>query len=77
MAQNQSLAQELPYAMGVAKKEKKIYFIEVELIYKVVLVSSAQQCDSVIHIHVYLLFFKFFSIIGYYKLLHIVPGTVQ
>ena len=35
-------------------------------------VSGAHQSDSVIHIH--RLFFKLFSIIGYYKILTIVPS---
>ena len=38
-------------------------FIEVELIYKIVLVSGAQQSGSVIHIHISTLF-RFFSHIG-------------
>ena len=37
----------------------------------VVLVSSVQQSDSVMDIYVF--FFRFFSIIGYYKILSIVP----
>ena len=32
-------------------------FVEVELIYSVVLVSGVQQSDSVIHIYIFLLFF--------------------
>ena len=39
----------------------KIYFIEVELIYNIVLVSTVQQSDSAV-IHVYTFFFIFFSI---------------
>ena len=35
----------------------KIYFIEVELIYNVVLISSVQQSDSVIHIYVCICFY--------------------
>ena len=50
------------------------FFIEVQLIYNVVLVSGAQQSDSVIHI--YLFFFRFFSIIGYYRILNIVPCAI-
>ena len=34
----------------------KIYFIEVQLIYSVVLISAVQQSDSVIHIYIYILF---------------------
>ena len=50
-------------------------FIEVYLIYNVLLVSGIQQSDSVIHI--YLSFIRFFSIIGYYKILNIVPCAIQ
>ena len=50
------------------------FFIEISLIYNVVLVSSVQQSDSVIYICmcvcvcvcVCIFFFRFFSIIGYY-----------
>ena len=45
-----------------------LFFIEVELIYNV---SHVHQSDSVIYI--YILFFRFFAIIGYYKILNIVP----
>ena len=41
------------------------------------LVSGVQQSDSVIHIGVYIYIFRFFSIIGYYKILNIVPCAVQ
>ena len=51
-------------------------FIEM-LINNVVLVSGVQQSDSVIHIHLYLFFFRFFSIIGCYKILSIVPCAIQ
>ena len=47
-------------------------FFEVQLIYNV---SSAQQGNSVIHI--YMLFLKLFSIIGYYKILTRVPFAIQ
>ena len=53
-----------------------LFFIEVQLIYNAVLVSGVQQSASVIHI--YLFFFRFFSIIGnYYKILNIVPRAIQ
>ena len=42
--------------------------IKVQLIYNIVLVSGVQQSDSVIHV-----FFRLFSIIGYYKTLNTVP----
>ena len=47
------------------------FFFEVYLIYNVVLVSGIQPSDSVIF------FFRFFSIIGYYKILNIVPCAIQ
>ena len=49
----------------------KIFFVELQLIDNVVLVSGVQQSDSVIH--TYIFFFRFFCIIGYYKILSIVP----
>ena len=57
-------------------------FFEVELIYNVVLFSGIQQNDSIymyIYIHITVLYitvlpmFRFFSLIGYYKILSIVP----
>ena len=53
------------------------FLIGVELIYNVVLVSGVQQNDSVIHMYTYLFFFRFFSIIGYYKILNVVPCALQ
>ena len=46
-------------------------FIEIYLTYIVMLVSSVQHSDSVI------LSFRFLSIIGYYKILSIVPCVIQ
>ena len=44
-------------------------FIEVKLIYGIVLVSGIQQSDSVIHIYVCIyILLLFFLIIGYYKI---------
>ena len=34
-----------------------------------VLVSGVQHSDSVIHIYMYLFFFRFFAMIDYYKIL--------
>ena len=45
---------------------KKKKFIEVELIYNVVLISGIQHRDSVIHMHVYV--FIFFSIMVYHHI---------
>ena len=36
-------------------------------------VSGIQKSDSVIHINIFLFFFRPFSIIGYHKILHLVP----
>ena len=41
------------------------------------LVSGVQQSDAVIHIHSYLVFFKLFSLVGYYKILSRVPCAIQ
>ena len=43
--------------------------------YNVVLVSGIQHSDSVIYINIKL--FRFFSLIGYYKILSIVPCAIQ
>ena len=48
------------------------FFIEVYLIYSVVLTSGVQQM-----IQLYMCVYIFFSIIVYYKILHIVPCAVQ
>ena len=50
-------------------------FIEVQLIYNLVLVSGVQQSDSVLYI--LFIFFRLFSIIGYYKIMSIVPTAIQ
>ena len=52
-----------------------IYFIEVLLIYSVVLISAVQQSDS--FIHRYTFFFIFFSIMVYHRILDIVPCAIQ
>ena len=52
-----------------------VVFIGVELLYNVVLVSGVQQSDSVIYIYIF--FFRFFFITGYYKILNIVPCAMQ
>ena len=40
------------------------------------LVSAVQQSDSAIHTYISI-FFRFFSLIGYYKILSIVPCAIQ
>ena len=47
------------------------------MIYSVVLVSGVQQSESVIHIHVSTLFFRFFSHIGHYRVLRRVSCVIQ
>ena len=59
-----------------------LIFIEIWLICNVVLVSYVQQSDSVLYIYIYKTiyinsFFIFSSIIGYYKILNIVPCAIQ
>ena len=49
----------------------------VESIYNVVLVSGVQHSDSVICTHTCLFFSRFFSIIGYYRVLSRVPCAIQ
>ena len=48
------------------------FYIGVYLINDV-LVSSVQKIDLVIHIY----FFRFFSLMGYYKILSIIPCAIQ
>ena len=45
------------------------------LIYNDMLVSGVQQSQSVIYIYIFL--FRFFSIIGYYKIFSVVPSAEQ
>ena len=47
--------------------------IEVYLLYDVVFISGIQHSDSVL----YVFFFRFFSLIGYYKILSRVPCAMQ
>ena len=56
--------------------KKYIYFNEIQLTSSV---SGAQQGGSVIqiYIYIYILFLKFFSIIGYDKILTMVPYATQ
>ena len=49
----------------------KIYFVEVQLIYNIVLISAVQQSDSVVHTY------TFFSIMIYLRILNIVPCAIQ
>jgi len=45
--------------------------------YNIVLVSGVQQSDSIIHMYTYILFHLILPIIGYYKVLNIVPCTTR
>ena len=54
---------------------KKFYFIELQLIYYVVLISTVQQSDSVLYIYIYI--YTFFSIMIYHRMLNIVPCDIQ
>ena len=45
--------------------------------YSVVLVSSIQPCDSVIRIFTSAFFFRFFSVMGCYKIQRIVPHAIR
>ena len=51
-------------------------FIEVELIYNVVIIFAVKKSDSVIHIHVSILFI-FFSCMDSHRILGRVSYTVQ
>ena len=59
----------------------KNYFIEVWLIYNVMLVSGVQHSDLDMYLyiftHTHIFFFRFFSPIGYYKILSTVPCALQ
>ena len=59
-----------------------LFFIEVQLIYNVVLISAVQPSDSGVYIHsvcvcVYTLFKTLFPTVVYYKILNIVPCAIQ
>ena len=69
-----SLLAVFPSVVSTATRVLFFFFLmEVELIYHVVLVSGIKQSDSVIYIY----FFRLFSIIGYYKILNVVPCAIQ
>ena len=56
---------------------KSLIEVEVELIYNVVLISTAQQSDLVMHTYIHAFFVIFFSIMFYYRILNIVPCAIQ
>ena len=51
--------------------------MEVWLIYNVGLVSGVWHSDSVIYTFIFIYIFRFFSIIGYYKILSRVTCAIQ
>ena len=51
-------------------------FIEVQLIYSVMLIWEVQQVDSVLYIYIYIFFLIFFSIMVYH-ILNIVLCAIQ
>ena len=66
------------YLWQITKKWFLYFFlIELYAIYYVVLLSSIQQSDSVIHVCMGVFSFRCFSIVGYYMILNIVPSAIQ
>ena len=55
--------------------KKKIFFIQLKNYSIVVYYCVSFRCDSVIHMCIF--FFRFFSLIGYYKVLSMVPCVTQ
>ena len=53
-----------------------MYFIEVQLIYNITLISAVEQSDSVSHMYIYILF-HIFCIMIYHRILNIVPCAIQ
>ena len=58
----------------LVKETLSFFFIELWLIYTVVLVSGVQQSVSVVH--VYIFFFMLFSTVVYHRILNVVPYAV-
>ena len=52
------------------------FFIDIYLIYNIVLVSDIQHSDSDIYIEREIFFFRFLSLIAYYKILSIVSYAI-
>ena len=68
----------LPLCLQFLKQlPSNFLFVEVQLIHNIVLVSSTQQSDLFVYIHIYVLFFRFFPIIGYYKIRNILSCAIQ
>ena len=58
------------------KKKNFFFFVGVQLIYNVVLVSDAQQSVIQLYVYIYSFFFRFFSHVGYHRILSRVPCVV-
>ena len=56
-----------------------LHFIRLQLIYNVVFVSGIQQSGSCVYIYIYIFFhfFRFFSHVGYNKILSRIPCAIQ
>ena len=52
-----------------------LFFIETELIYNVLVLGVIQQSDSILYTYMFL--FIFFTTMGYYRILNIVPCATQ
>ena len=53
-----------------------LFYIRIQLIYNVMLISGLQQSDSIIYTHVSI-YVNFFSYIDYYRILGRVPWSIQ
>lgn len=63
----------------IARKIIHVFLIEVYLIYNIVLVLGIKQSDLAVCscVYVYIFFLKFFFIMEYYRVLHIVSCEKQ
>ena len=53
-----------------------LFFVDIQLIYNVVLISAVQQTDSVVHIYTFFFVDIFFSMMVYPRISNIVPCTM-
>ena len=60
-------------SLGPCRESTLFFFLGIQLIYNVVLISAVQQHDSVIHI----IIFHIFSIVVYHRILNIYPCAIQ
>ena len=62
--------------MGLQSRTRlKNYRLDLWLIYNVVLISGSSKAHQ-LHIHIHTLFFRFFSHLGYYKILSGIPCAI-